>query len=76
MTQTCAGAIHSPALLQRSGIGPAAVLPGLGVPVVADRPAVMPEAPRANAHLTAVAIAERMADRCAVGLAEREGALL
>lgn len=34
----CAGAIHSPALLQRSGIGPAALLRALGIPVVADRP--------------------------------------
>ncbi len=34
----CAGAIHSPALLQRSGIGPAALLRGLGIAVQADRP--------------------------------------
>lgn len=34
----CAGAIHSPAILQRSGIGPAALLAGLGIPVIADRP--------------------------------------
>ena len=34
----CAGAIHSPAILQRSGIGPAALLGGLGIPVIADRP--------------------------------------
>src|SRR5471030_485451 len=34
----CAGAIHSPAVLQRSGIGPAALLKGLGITVVADRP--------------------------------------
>ncbi|MEI6202640.1 MAG: GMC family oxidoreductase N-terminal domain-containing protein, partial [Enhydrobacter sp.] len=34
----CAGAIHSPAVLQRSGIGPAALLKGLGIAVVADRP--------------------------------------
>ncbi len=34
----CAGAIHSPALLQRSGIGPAALLHGLGIAVRADRP--------------------------------------
>ncbi len=34
----CAGAIHSPAILQRSGIGPAALLRDLGIPVVADRP--------------------------------------
>jgi 5-(hydroxymethyl)furfural/furfural oxidase len=33
-----AGAIHSPAILQRSGIGPVALLSRLGVPVVADRP--------------------------------------
>ena len=34
----CAGAIHSPAVLQRSGVGPAALLKGLGIAVVADRP--------------------------------------
>ncbi len=34
----CAGAIHSPAILQRSGIGPASLLAGLGIPVVADLP--------------------------------------
>ncbi len=37
-TILCAGAIHSPAILQRSGIGPAALLQGLGIPVVAARP--------------------------------------
>jgi choline dehydrogenase len=31
-----AGAIHSPAILVRSGIGPAATLASLGIPVVAD----------------------------------------
>ena len=35
----CAGAIHSPAILQRSGIGPAALLAGLGIPLISDRPA-------------------------------------
>lgn len=34
----CAGAIHSPAILQRSGIGPAPLLEGLGIPVLADLP--------------------------------------
>ena len=34
----CAGAIHSPAVLQRSGIGPRAWLDALGIKVVADRP--------------------------------------
>jgi 5-(hydroxymethyl)furfural/furfural oxidase len=34
----CAGAIHSPAILQRSGIGPRAWLDKLGIPVLADRP--------------------------------------
>jgi 5-(hydroxymethyl)furfural/furfural oxidase len=34
----CAGAIHSPAILQRSGIGPASLLTGLGIPVIADLP--------------------------------------
>ncbi|MFM0549488.1 GMC family oxidoreductase N-terminal domain-containing protein [Paraburkholderia sediminicola] len=33
----CSGAIHSPALLMRSGIGPAAELAALGIEVVADR---------------------------------------
>jgi choline dehydrogenase len=34
----CAGAIESPALLQRSGVGPGGLLDELGVPVVVDRP--------------------------------------
>ena len=34
-----AGAVHSPAILLRSGIGPAADLRGLGIDVVSDRPA-------------------------------------
>ena len=34
----CAGAIHSPAILQRSGIGPGEWLGPLGIKVVADRP--------------------------------------
>lgn len=33
-----AGAVHSPAVLQRSGIGPADLLSGLGIDVVADLP--------------------------------------
>ncbi len=33
-----AGAIHSPAILMRSGIGPAADLAALGIPVLADLP--------------------------------------
>jgi 5-(hydroxymethyl)furfural/furfural oxidase len=33
-----AGAIHSPAILQRSGIGPASHLRSLGIPVVVERP--------------------------------------
>jgi choline dehydrogenase len=36
----CAGAIHSPAILLRSGIGPAADLNSLGIPVLHDLPAV------------------------------------
>ncbi len=35
-----ASAINSPALLKRSGIGPAAELQGLGIEVLADRPGV------------------------------------
>jgi 5-(hydroxymethyl)furfural/furfural oxidase len=35
-----AGSLHSPALLQRAGIGPAPALTKLGIPVVADRPGV------------------------------------
>ncbi|KMO19903.1 GMC family oxidoreductase [Methylobacterium platani] len=35
-----AGAIHSPALLMRSGVGPGAALGRHGVPVIADRPGV------------------------------------
>lgn len=35
-----AGAIHSPAILLRSGIGPANELISLGIPLVADRPGV------------------------------------
>lgn len=34
------GALHSPALLLRSGVGPAAELKALGIGVVADRPGV------------------------------------
>lgn len=36
----CAGAIHSPAVLMRSGIGPANDLLNLGIQLVADRPGV------------------------------------
>ncbi len=36
----CGGAFNSPQLLQLSGIGPAAQLHGLGIPVVADSPDV------------------------------------
>ncbi len=36
----CAGAIHSPCILMRSGIGPAAALAALGIPVLHDLPAV------------------------------------
>jgi 5-(hydroxymethyl)furfural/furfural oxidase len=34
----CAGALHSPAILLRSGVGPADHLRGLGIPVVRDLP--------------------------------------
>src|SRR5215831_13383050 len=36
----CAGGLHSPALLLRAGIGPAAELKALGIDVVADLPGV------------------------------------
>jgi choline dehydrogenase len=36
----CAGAIHSPTILMRSGIGPAARLASLGIEVLQDLPAV------------------------------------
>ncbi|MCO5090991.1 GMC family oxidoreductase [Bosea sp. (in: a-proteobacteria)] len=36
----CAGALHSPALLMRSGIGPAAALKRLGIGCIADLPGV------------------------------------
>ena len=36
----CAGAIHSPCILMRSGIGPAAALAGRGIAVLHDLPAV------------------------------------
>jgi 5-(hydroxymethyl)furfural/furfural oxidase len=36
----CAGAIHSPAILMRSGIGPAAALTALGIAVLRDQPSV------------------------------------
>jgi choline dehydrogenase len=36
----CAGAIHTPGVLFRSGIGPAAELRAVGIDVVADRPGV------------------------------------
>jgi 5-(hydroxymethyl)furfural/furfural oxidase len=35
-----AGALHSPAILQRAGIGPAALLRQRGIPIVADIPGV------------------------------------
>jgi 5-(hydroxymethyl)furfural/furfural oxidase len=39
-TIIAAGALHSPAILQRAGIGPGPVLQALGIGVVADRPGV------------------------------------
>lgn len=36
----CAGAIHSPSILMRSGIGPAAALRALGIAIQFDQPAV------------------------------------
>ena len=34
----CAGAVHTPAILQRSGVGPADLLSSLGIEVMADLP--------------------------------------
>ncbi len=36
----CAGSVNSPQLLQLSGIGPGALLQGLGIPVIRELPAV------------------------------------
>lgn len=36
----CGGALHTPAILQRSGIGPAELLESLGIPIVSDVPGV------------------------------------
>jgi choline dehydrogenase-like flavoprotein len=36
----CLGAIHTPALLQRSGIGSSSLLSSLGIPVIVDNPHV------------------------------------
>ncbi|MBZ9678252.1 GMC family oxidoreductase [Mesorhizobium sp. ES1-1] len=36
----CAGTIHSPAILMRSGVGPAEQLAKLGIPLIADLPGV------------------------------------
>ncbi|HEY1982343.1 MAG TPA: GMC family oxidoreductase N-terminal domain-containing protein, partial [Xanthobacteraceae bacterium] len=36
----CAGAIYSPALLMRAGVGPAADLKARGIPVIADLPGI------------------------------------
>jgi 5-(hydroxymethyl)furfural/furfural oxidase len=49
-----AGAIHSPALLLRSGIGPAADLNPLGIPVLADLPVGQNLQNHVFAHLGAV----------------------
>ena len=49
-----AGAIHSPALLLRAGIGPAADLSPLGIPVIADLPVGQNLQNHVFAHLGAV----------------------
>lgn len=39
-TILCAGALHSPQILQRSGIGPPPILKGAGIDVLVDLPGV------------------------------------
>jgi choline dehydrogenase-like flavoprotein len=39
-TVLCAGALHSPQILQRSGIGPPSVLRGAGIDLLVDLPGV------------------------------------
>lgn len=69
----CAGAIHSPAILWRSGIGPAQELHALGVTVVVDAPGVgrnLGEHPTLflildlRAEAQATSIHERAANAC------------
>jgi choline dehydrogenase len=69
----CAGAIHSPAILWRSGIGPAQELRALGVAVVVDAPGVgrnLGEHPTLflildlRAEAQATSIHERAANAC------------
>lgn len=63
----CAGAVHSPQLLMLSGIGPAAHLESLGLPVKADLAGV-----GANYHdHPAVAVALEMRDTTSYGLSWR-----
>ena len=58
-----AGALHSPALLLRAGIGPGHELSALGIPVVADRPGRRRESPGAPASRRLVLPQARCASR-------------
>jgi len=42
----CAGAVHSPAILLRSGVGPAAQLRDLAIPLVQAAPVGLRDQPR------------------------------
>src|SRR5207247_1813302 len=64
----CAGAIHSPAILWRSGIGPAQELRALGIAVVVDSPGV---GRNLGEHPTLVLILDLGAEAQATSIHER-----